>query len=356
MSFSRPSLGQLISDAQSAINTYITNADSRLRRSVLNVLARVFAGLTDGLYSTLQALSRQFFATTATGEFLDEIGSSIGITRLGNNCASGSITINGASGTVIAYKSLLTAANGVEVYTIAEVTIPAAGTIAGKVIATTAGVDGNLAAGVALTLATSVDGVSSIVVGSDGLTDGAAAETDAAYRVRILQRLRNPPGAGTIADWQRWAKLLDASITRVWVLSAFQGNGTVGVVFAQDNLAVVPTSTAVALMQTHLESYEPAGSHVTAIAPTIKTIPFVFSMLDADSASTRLAVMAELDDLLYREGYPGNTIPLSHVRAAISAATGETDYVLTSPSGALSFGDEYPSIEIGAVGAITWPS
>jgi uncharacterized phage protein gp47/JayE len=47
--------------------------------------------------------------------------------------------------------------------------------------------------------------------------------------------------------------------------------------------------------------------------------------------TVQAAVQAELADLLLREAVPGGIILLSHIRAAISAAAGETDYVLIAP-------------------------
>ena len=57
-----------------------------------------------------------------------------------------------------------------------------------------------------------------------------------------------------------------------------------------------------------------------------------------------------MQDLLLREAVPGGTILLSHIRAAISAAAGETDYVLLSPSANVT----NSTGNMSTMGTITW--
>jgi uncharacterized phage protein gp47/JayE len=61
-------------------------------------------------------------------------------------------------------------------------------------------------------------------------------------------------------------------------------------------------------------------------------------------------VTAELADLVKRESYPGATLLLSHIRAAISAAAGENNYTMTVPSADVVYTDS----QIGTMGTITW--
>jgi uncharacterized phage protein gp47/JayE len=62
------------------------------------------------------------------------------------------------------------------------------------------------------------------------------------------------------------------------------------------------------------------------------------------------AVLAELQDLLLREATPGGTLLLSHIRAAISSAAGETDFVLTSPAANVT----NTTGNMCTMGTITW--
>jgi uncharacterized phage protein gp47/JayE len=64
----------------------------------------------------------------------------------------------------------------------------------------------------------------------------------------------------------------------------------------------------------------------------------------------REAVVAELADLIQRESAPGKVLYLSHMRAAISAAAGEENYVMSSPNADVAYGVG----EIAVMGAVTW--
>lgn len=66
------------------------------------------------------------------------------------------------------------------------------------------------------------------------------------------------------------------------------------------------------------------------LAPAITTINFTIK-LSPNDATTQAQVLAELADILYREGYPGNTIALSRISEAISAAANEQKNVIVSP-------------------------
>ena len=61
-------------------------------------------------------------------------------------------------------------------------------------------------------------------------------------------------------------------------------------------------------------------------------------------------VTAELQDLLRREAEPGATLLISHIRAAISLATGETNYVMTAPAADVT----HTTGQMATMGTITW--
>jgi uncharacterized phage protein gp47/JayE len=354
MALSRPTLGQLISTGEAEINALVPGADARLRFSLLNVLARVWASLVDGLYSALLFLSGQLFVGTATGAYLRAIAGSYGIYPLPATAATGCILLTGTAGTAVPAGTIFQRGDGVQYQTTAGVILPPAGFIEVACIALTVGAVGNADAAVALQSAVTIAGLTSAVVCSAAIAGGADAEADDALRGRVLTRLQTPPGCGTVADWTRWAKLFSADVTRVWVVPAFAGNGTVAVVFAQDGLAIVPPPSAVAAMAAHLVQYTPAGSVVTVFAPVLVAVPFTIHEVPSADPVVRANIVAELTDLLYREGGPGNSIPLSRINEAISAAQGEYDHTLTLPAAALTFTATAPTFQLGVMGVPTW--
>jgi uncharacterized phage protein gp47/JayE len=354
MAFTRPTLGALINTAEAEINALIPNADARMRFSILNVFARVWAGLTDGLYGALVFLSRQLFTMTATRQFLRLIAQSYGILPLPSTAAQGCILLQGTAGTAVLLGTLFQRGDGVRYQTTAGVILPASGYIEVGAIALVLGERGNAAAGVLLRPTSSVGGLIAAEVCAAAIAGGADEETDDALRIRLLARLRNPPGAGTVKDWERWTFSFSAAITRVWVVPTIYGNGTVGIVFAQDGVSVIPPPALIAQMQTYLAQYTPAGTLLTVFAPTLKPINFTIHELPNADPTVRANITSELSDLLYREGGPGNTIPLSHITEAISTAQGEFDHALTVPAAPVVMAASTPLFEIGVLGTITW--
>lgn len=355
MPFARKTLGQLISDGEAEINALVPGADARLRFSVFNVFARVWAGLIDGLYSALVFLTRQLFISTATGEYLRLIAASYGVYPLPATAAQGCILLTGAPTTPVPSGSIFQRGDGVQYQTTAGVILPVAGFAEVSAIALTVGETGNADAGVQLSAAVTIAGLTAAVVCAAGIAGGADAEGIESLRAKALDRRRTPPGPGTVADWVRWAKSFSSDVTRVWVAPAYNGNGTVGIVFAQDNVAIVPAPAAIAAMQAYLDAnYTPAGIIMTVFAPTLVPKAFTIHELPGGDPTIQANIRAELADLLYREGGPGNTIPLSRINEAISAAQGEYDHVTTVPNAPLVFTAAYPIFQLGQLGVVTF--
>ena len=80
----------------------------------------------------------------------------------------------------------------------------------------------------------------------------------------------------------------------------------------------------------------------TALALTIQLTP--------DTPAVRAAVTDELTQLLLQEGVPGGTILRSHIAEVVSAAAGESDHVLVSPTGNVTFS----AGQLPVLGVITW--
>jgi uncharacterized phage protein gp47/JayE len=349
----RPTLTQLNNQAINQIEALIPNTDARMRFSVLGVFAKVWAGLIDGLYSTLNWLSRQLFVTTATTQYLTQIAESYGVNRLPAAAAIGCITVNGVNNTAINLGTIFTTNNGIQYQTTQSVII-FNGTININVICLSVGSVGNIDYQAPLTPAIPIVGLTDAAVCTAGISGGSDNETDEQLRARTLLRLRNPPGAGTKSDWTRWAFSLGSTVTRVWILPTVYGNGTVGVVFAEDNNGIVPTPSRINQMLTHLAQFTPVGSNVYVFAPTLKLIDFTIQLTPSNDLNIRLNVIEELKDLMYREASPGLTVPVSHINEAISSGQGEFDHNLIVPNLPLTFIANAPVFEIGVLGNIVW--
>jgi uncharacterized phage protein gp47/JayE len=349
MAFTRPDLPTLINRAEADIETRLPGADARLRRSNLNVLARVHSGAAHGLYGYLEWISRQVIIDTADGDILERHASIWGVERKAASPAVGNITVSGTSGAIIPADSTLARSDGAQYTTDAEATV-AGGTATIAVTAVEGGQAGNAAAASSLSFDTPITGVSaSATVDAAALTGGADIEVDDDLRARLLARIQTPPHGGAAHDYIAWA-LEVAGVTRAWVYPAELGLGTITVRFVRDDDAsLIPDAAEVAAVQAYIDGLRPVTAGVTVAAPIAVTLNFTID-ITPDTAAIRAAIEAELRDLLRREAEPGATILLSHIREAVSLATGESDHILTVPAANVT----HTTGQMATFGAITW--
>ena len=141
-------------------------------------------------------------------------------------------------------------------------------------------------------------------------------------------------------------------VTRAWAFPKEEGEGTVTVRFVCDGMTeIIPDKAMRDKVFEHIDKLRPVTAHLYVRAPEIKAVNIVIAGLLPDDAEVREAVKQELKDLFAREGVPGQRIYLSHIRAAISAALGEEDHTVTSPTS-----DPIPDSnnELLTLGEITW--
>jgi len=355
MPFSRPDLPTLIDRAAADIESRLPGADARLRRSNLNVLARMHAGAVHGLYGYLDWISRQILPDTADAEVLDRHAALwLPAGRLPAAYAIGQVTVQGSNGGTIPAGSIFKRADGAAFSVTAEATI-AGGSALVSVIADAAGQVGNTGAGVALSLDSPIDGINAAaVVAAGGLSGGADIEDDASLRARIVDRIQQTPHGGARHDYTAWA-LEVPGVTRAWCFPLEQGDGTVTVRFVRDDDAsIIPDAGEVATVQAYVEALCPVGMQLFVVAPIALPADFTIQLVPA-TLSAKAAVEASLRDLLIREAQPEGGIGegrilLSHIREAISLAAGEADHVLVSPTADI----EPAGGEMVTFGSITW--
>lgn len=455
MPMTRPTLTAIRDQRHADVDANLPGADSRLRRSVLEILVRMFAWAEHALYGYIDFISRQLFPDLAERVYLERWASLWALSRTAATFATGAVTFAGTNGVVIPTGTLVRRSDGTEYETTASGTI-SGGSANVAVEAIEGGLDGNAATGVVLTLVSPIASVgNNPTVTAPGIAGGSDQEDDEALRARILSRMQTPPHGGSAADYVRWA-LEVPGVTRAWViqpslatvlaynpaaladpaadvlgtefsaagkafveficavgartsgtcnvkinkadlasandadasgdivegaLPAFAAANQVGrfvvkvdaakplltvivddigdpvfaafsaiaqhglaevlLLFVRDGdgigSAILPDSTEVSNVQAYIDdpSRRPVTAMFRAAAPTALTVNFDIDVTP-NTAEVQAAVEAELRDLLLREGAPGVTIPLSHIREAISIAVGETDYVLNTPSAAIT--------------------
>ena len=142
-----------------------------------------------------------------------------------------------------------------------------------------------------------------------------------------------------------------AGVSRAWIFPRANGPGTVTLRFMMDDVYPngIPQPNDVAAVNAFVQIARPVTAEVTTVAPVAS--PLVFSIrLIPDAAAIRLAVEAELRDLIVRETSPGGTLPISHIREAISISAGESDHTLIAPAANVTTTSAY----ITTFGSIVW--
>lgn len=349
MPFERPTLPQLIDQGAAEFEGRLPGVLARVRRSLVGVLNRVVAGALSAMYQYAEWLNKQAWPDLAESEYLDDHGARWGVSRTAAAPATGTVRFTGSDGTTVPLATLVQRADGVQYQTTAAGTI-AAGQAIVPVQAIAAGEASNASINTALTLTTPVAGVASTALAYVALGGGADVEGDEPYRARILARIRQVPQGGNAADYVAWAKQVPG-VTRVWVYPGEAGPGSVVVRFMRDDDGGdgLPDAGEVATVQSAIDLVRPVTAAVTVLAPVAATLNFTIALTPGTDA-VKAAVQAELADLLLREGEPGGTILLSHIREAISVAAGESDHVLTVPSDNVAHGTG----QIPTLGTITW--
>jgi uncharacterized phage protein gp47/JayE len=359
--FARPTLGDLVSrireDFRSRLETVGDLVGAVLRRALVNVVAPVWAGAVHMLHGHLDWAVRQAFALTADREQLIVMARPYGMSPTPGTFASGTGTATGTNGTAIPAFSKLRRSDG-ELFETTDLATIASGTATLSIEAVNPGADGNTAAATVLTFENPIAGVSSTVtVAAGGFIGGNDEEGTEAFRVRFMERLREPPQGGADHDYIAWAKEV-AGVTRAWVRANWNGLGTVKVWFVRDNDSgsIFPDAGEVTTVQTALNAERPITASVTASAPTAHTLNFTFSAISPNTAAVKAAVEEELRDLLLAEAAVGDGVSvgkilLSKIRTAIGSAPNLTDYTLSSPSADVTPADG----ALVVMGTVTWP-
>lgn len=350
MAFSRQSLADLINRVATDFRSRLPGADALLRRSNVSVVGKVLSGAVDALYGYLGFVAKQLFPDSAEKEFLLRHGQLRNMPLKLPEAASGPVVLTGTNGFTAAAGKVLRRSDGATYTLDADATI-SAGEATVDVTAVTPGLAGNTAEGSSLTFTETIDGVDATATVSEGGLDGGFdTESEEAYRGRVIQRWQNPPQGGSKADYVLWA-LSVPGVTRAWPLPGHLGPGTVGVAFVMDNdpVSIFPDEDDIEPVQEYIDARRPVTATVTAFAPTPTTVNFTVE-ISPDTAETRATVTAELADLLFREGEPDGSIPLSHIRQAVANAEGIEDSNVTEPAGPITIAEAH----LPVLGTITW--
>lgn len=318
-----------------------------------NIISRLFTIAASELYGYVEFLSNQIVPSDKMASaWLDRhAGFWLKQGRKASVHAYGPVIVTGISGTVIEANSIVTRADG-QIFTFtAAVMIGGGGTVTGEVTAANAGIIGNTASGLALTLSSPVVGVASIVVGADGLSGGTNNEGDISLLDRVLARVQNPPHGGAVHDYIAWAREVPG-VTRAWAKEGADGVKTVLVTFVMDGKTdtIVPTLAEVESVEDYISGVRPAGAAPEIFAPVLEVVNLQIA-INPNTVAVQNAIRAELEDFFSREATAGGgMLYYSRLSEAVSIGAGEYHHRLISPAASLSF--NFGTLPV--LGEITW--
>lgn len=187
------------------------------------------------------------FPPYAWGEYLDDHAETLGLARKEATAAGGDVRFAGREDTLISPGTEVATAptdadsDPIVFTTTAEAIIPALGVVDVPVAALDSGSQGNVLANNVSVLVSPISGVSA-VSNPSAITGGADVESDEDLRDRVLLQLSTAQGAGTVADYERWA-LSFPGVGVVSVTPLWDGPGTVHVVVADPSQNPVNDTT-----------------------------------------------------------------------------------------------------------------
>jgi len=327
MPWATPTLRDVRSIVRDRITGSLPGADASVPNSVLRVLSDTQGGLCHLTLQYIDWLALQLLPDTAEKEWLDRHGdiwlnNADGSTgRKVATLAEGQIEMTGIGGTVVPSGTRFVYSN-VNYEITSEVIIQPSSPTPAPVRALDAGVIGNIEAGTTISLITTVPGLdgSGTVIALDGGTD---EESDDLLRVRVLERIRNPPMGGAAHDYVAWAKAVPG-VTRAWA-AAEQGPGTITVRFLMDDLRADddgwPTPGDIQTVHNYIDQMRPVtvmGCYV--LAPIKQFIDITILDLVPNTTAAMGEIEANLREMLLLKATPGATIYAAWISYAIMSA------------------------------------
>lgn len=362
MAFTRPTLPELIARVEGDLKAGM-GITTILRRSALGSFARALAGLAHLLFGFLKYIEQEAFPDTASDENLDRWGAIWGIYRKPATFAEFQATVTGLIGTTIPINRVFKRVDGQEYQTTAEVTLAGASATI-SLVSVLPGKATEVAVADVLSLLSPIAGLDSNATVSAVTIEPEDSEDDELLRVRLLDRIRQPPSGGAANDYIQWA-LAVPGISRAWVGPQMLGPGTVSVyVVSDDEDPITPSAPKIAEVEDYIDPLRPVTADVTVVAPVLFPLNMTIE-LRPNVLAVQTQVIAELTDLIKREANVAGTykspgvlnsgkILLSRINEAISIALNEEDHNITIINGAAPADVVSDEGELIVLGVITW--
>lgn len=341
------SLSDLIRYAESAFALKFYSGAAVLRKGVLKIIASVIGGMTYMISLLCKRIWKNRFLTTCDVEWLDGFGVEFELPHKAPTYAKGYVNVSFLTGsttaTIPSGTYLIDPLTGLEFFTLVGYSV-GPGFTKIRIVAVQPGSDYNLSAGAVLEwrdsapngLADSVEvdeygifGGFSTNVSIDGV-DQIWGETAEEYRQRLLERERNPPHGGSVADYEIWAERFDF-VSKAYVVPNEPNANSVTVALADYHYEQISV---------HPDDVNKVKNYIVAKSRRVATAdPRVFSVTVANfecsatvspfnedvQSSVRSAV-----DAFFAEKYPGTTTYFDDLIFYVRSNSLATQFSITS--------------------------
>lgn len=318
MPWSTPTLAEVRGMVRDSIRAKLPGADAMVPNSVLRILSDAQGGQCHTNLQYIDWLALQLLPDTAETEWLDRHGdiwlvNADGTTgRKMATLAEGSALFTAIVGGIIVpigtrleYRSV-----GYET-TQQAVSAPDGAQFEIPVRALDPGAAGNIESGESMGIVTGVDGLTGdaeVVT----MTGGTDTETDEDLRIRVLQRIRQPPQGGAAHDYVRWA-LAVPGCTRAWCAPLEMGIGTVTVRVLFDVLRADddgwPRQEDLDAVTAYIDTVRPvAVKDFWVVAPIKQFVEVKVYKLEPETTEVKAEIEANLQKMMYERAAPGQTI------------------------------------------------
>ena len=375
MPFVTPTLNDLVRVAENGLSSaFEISGGTVLRKSVMKVLARVFAGTVFLLVLLLRKMWNNAFIYTCDVETLKDFGTDFDLPNKPESFAKGVVTVETttASSITLSQGTVLSTVEGIEFEIDSDYTL--SGGINKlfnvNVIAVQSGTDGNLVSGSLLSFRDGTpEGVdASVTVGAEGISGGQKievivngnteywGESVEEYRTRLLNYRRNQPHGGCEADYKSWAERF-AFVSKCIVEPNYPETNSVTCVlayFSDDSEHITVNSTNLAEVESYIKSDErrPVTADVRVVSCTEKVVDFSIAVRPNNTGSQSTVVSALKKAL--QEYTPGETILADYLNVKLLGMSGVEKIVVVSVGSGDSVSLSKSAHELPVVGAITW--
>jgi uncharacterized phage protein gp47/JayE len=323
--------------AAATYSTVFQDFDPTEPNTVAGTHCDVLAMALFDVYLHQSYIAGELFPDTSIDN-LDRHAGIWGLTRIPATAASGTVSVGGAGGLVVPSGIAATDVLGNLYATTSGATI-VGGSATLSITAASAGAQGNLAAGTVLTLLSPIAGLNpqSLTVQTPGLSGGAAQESDAALRSRLLARIRARGRGGNAADYQYWAEAASSAVEYVQVYPNWAGLGSVQVWVAGAGPSALTTSE-VSAIAAYIAGVRPVTASVTVASAAVEAVNATVHLVP-DTVANRTAATTGFSTWLAASAQIGGTLYVDDMIAAIKAAGGGAFSLDTSaPTGDIVLG------------------